>query len=166
MSETNQPVTAAKVIHGYAPDQIQTIRNKRRSELNAKETQVLQEALTIKERLERKLKTDIVELKIMDDLGEFTLKFRKLTPQEHDRASRIQRDLRTKAEKDPELEHKLTQELYELLGHASLDGLDEDFWKSGIGFSPDIFVTAILKVMAASSFPDDKYFDQITKFRP
>jgi hypothetical protein len=161
LTTENQPAIPAKVIHGFAADQIQELRTKKRSELNTREYQALTEALTVRERLERKLKYDVIEVKLKDDLGEFTMKFRKLTPQEHNTIAGIQQKLKTEPDKATEY----TNQLYEFLGRASLDGLDEEFWKAGNGFSPDVFVTAVLKVMAESSFPDEKYFNEIAKFR-
>lgn len=159
--DINTNMEKGTVHHGLTADQIKELREKKLSELDKKDVASLQEALTVKERLERKLKTDVIELKLKDDLGDFSLHFRKLTPQEHDMVAHLQRRMKT----EPDKEAELTKQLYELLGRVSLDGLDEDFWKNGTGFSPDVFITAIIKIMTASSFPEDQYFDQITKFR-
>lgn len=146
---------------GLSVEEIQELRQKKKEDLSEQQRAELLRSLSVRERLERKLQTDEIKLEMDDDLGKFVLRFRKLSPAEHDEIARIQQNLRT----NPDKINELTGRLYELIGNASLDGLTSEYWKSGVGYSPDIFLTAILKVMAASAFPDQKYLDEIIKFR-
>jgi len=146
---------------GMSAEEIQELRQKKKEELSEQQRAELLRSLSVRERLERKLQTDIVLLEMDDDLGKFSLKFRKLSPLEHDEIAQIQQKLRT----NPEQTKELTGRLYEIIGGASLDGLTKEYWESGIGYSPDIFLSALLKVMASSAFPDQKYLDEIIKFR-
>lgn len=147
---------------GMSAEEIQELRQKKKEELSEQQRVELLRSLSVRERLERKLQTDEVKLEMEDDLGKFVLRFRKLSPAEHDEIAQIQQTLRT----NPEQARELTGRLYEIIGSASLDGLTREYWESGTGYSPDIFLTALLKVMSSSAFPDQKYLDEIIKFRP
>lgn len=148
-------------------EELKALRNKKKEELTQQQQAELLRNLSIRERLERKLHTDEIKLELKDDLGALTLRFRKLTPKEHDRAGSIQEQfLALKTNPDKKKSEELTQELYTLLGSVSMDGLDEEFWKSGTGYSPDIFLLSFLKVMAASAFPDEEDLKEIVSFRP
>jgi len=132
--------------------------------MNDKEAADLARVLTVRERLERKLKTDIIELSLKDDLGEFKLKFRKLNPVEHDKLIGLNQKLKAAVGKPKETED-FTQQIYQVISSISLDNLDPEFWKSGTGYSADIFVSILLKVLAASTFPENDYLADLNKFR-
>lgn len=157
----------SEVHKGMDAEQLAALRSKKKEELSAQDRADLARNLSVRERLEHKLKTDEIKLELKDDLGTLTLRFRKLTPLEHDAAGLIQEQfLALKNNPDAKKSKELTQQLYKVLGAASLDDLDEEFWKSGTGYSPDIFLVSFLKLMAASSFPDEEDLKNIVSFRP
>jgi len=53
------------------------IRKKKKVERTAEENKILVESLSIRQRLENKLETDVIKLKFEDDLGEFVVGFKK-----------------------------------------------------------------------------------------
>ncbi len=154
----------ASLKKGMSAEEIQQMRKKKKEELNEQQKAELSVSLSIRERLERKLATDVVILKMNDDLGEFVLKFRKLSPTEHNKLISIQGKIAESKDK-PEAVEEQMQQLYSIMGDASLDGLDEQYWKEGIGYSSDILLASLLKVMAESSVPDEGYLNQIHSFR-
>ena len=151
-----------KTTKGLTPEQVIELRNKKAADMKKEEIKEYTEAMTIRDRLERKLQTDIVTVELTDDLGPFKLTFRKLTPLEHDEIARIQAELLT-LPKDKQAEK--TDGLYQILGAASQDNLDAVFWKEGKGYSPDVFVSTILTVLAASTMPDEETIRKIKSFR-
>lgn len=156
--------TAVSVQKDVTADELKEIRGKKREELSQKEKEMLEKQLSVKERLERKLRTDEVRLELEDDIGKFSLRFRKLTPQEHDRLASI--NLRLKHPGNtPDQTRALVSEMYDILGSASLDGLDAEYWRAGTGYSPDILLLSVLKVMAASSYPAKEQVEEIVSFR-
>jgi len=50
--------------------------------------------MSIRERLENKLETDEIDVLFKDNLGEFKVKFAKLSPKEHDELQRIEHDMK------------------------------------------------------------------------
>ncbi len=149
---------------GLSIEEIKDLREKKVADMNAQQKAELMRILSIRERLERKLKTDVVELSLKDDLGDFKLKFRKLNPVEHDKLIMLNKDLKA-VKDDPDKTEELTQQIYNIISSISLDDLDQAFWKSGTGYSADIFVSVLLKVLAASTFPENDYLADINKFR-
>ncbi len=154
----------ASLKKGMSAEEIQQMRRKKKEELNEQQRAELLRSLSIRERLERKLQTDEINLELNDDLGKFILKFRKLSPVEHDRFATLQRDL-IAAGKDIEKTKTVTDEIYDIVGAISLDGLDAEFWRTGTGYSPDVLISIILKVMTGSSYPDRDYMEGINSFR-
>lgn len=154
----------ASLKKGMSAEEIQQMRKKKKEDLNEQQRAELLRFLSIRERLERKLQTDEIILELNDDLGKFTLKFRKLSPVEHDRFATLQRDL-VAAGKDIEKTKVITDEIYEIIGRISLDDLDAEFWRTGIGYSPDVLISVILKVITGSSYPDRDYMEGINSFR-
>ncbi len=149
---------------GLSVEEIKELREKKVSDLNAQQKAELMRNLSIRERLERKLQTDEVKLFMNDDLGEFSLRFRKLSPMEHNKLVMLQSKI-ANSKNDPEIIDDLMKQLYSVMGDVSLDGLDEQYWKEGTGYSPDILLASLLKVMSESSVPDEGYLNQIHSFR-
>lgn len=153
-----------KVTTGLSSEQIIELRKKKKEGLEAGQIKALQESMSIRERLERKLQTDVVSLELEDDLGKFTLRFRKLTPLENDNLVKLQNELKV-AGTDAAKSKEIVDKMYDVLGSLSLDALDAEYWKAGIGYSPDVLLSAVLKVMSASTFPNEKYLGELIKFR-
>ena len=135
-------------------------RTVRKDDLSQQEIDDLKRSLSVRERLERKLLTDVIEVTMKDDLGEFKLKFRKFSPKEHDRFVQLQGG-RSGANKEKQTE--LNEELFQLLERKSLDDLDANYWREGTGYSPDVLTAALMHVLKDSVFPDSKYMEEIKK---
>jgi len=134
------------------------LREKKRADLKDTEVKQLQEMLSIREMLERKLGTDIIEIPLKNDLGPFVLRFNKLSTADHDKKLVPSMAGTT----DPVKSQESFKALCSLLGAASLDGLDAGYWEAGTGFSGDVLNTILLHLKSASTKPDK---DAIAKFR-
>ncbi len=156
-----EQITETPGVHtGITPEQLIELRKKKRLEMNDKEAAELARMLTIRERLERRLTHKEILVEMDDDLGKFTLRFRRLTPKEHDEIAMLKAGALA-----GEQDKAKMQKVYAILGAASLDGLDEDYWSAGNGFSPDVVIMALLKTVSESSYPDEKYLSDIKRFR-
>jgi len=152
-----------KVSKGLTPEEIQVLRSKRKQDLTNLEQIELKASLSVQERLERKFETDIVEVVMKDDLDNFSVKFKKLSPvQQEELGILVSTDLTAKTAEEKEA---LNDKLYELLEFASLDGIKAEFWKNKTGYSTGDFVTIITRLASASALPDQKYMEEINKFR-
>jgi len=156
-----EQVTETAGVHtGVTPEQLIELRKKKRLDMNDQEAAELARMLTIRERLERRQVHKEILIDLDDDLGKFTLKFRRLSPKEHDEIAELKAGVMGGDQDKTKM-----QKIYGILGAASLDGLDEEYWKNGEGFSPDIVIMALLKTVSESSYPDEKYLSEIKKFR-
>lgn len=147
------------------PEEMLALRKKRREELSAAELDELTKNLSVQERLERKFETDVIEVVMKDDLDNFTLRFRKLSPIVQDELAKLVSLSSDLAKMTPEEKSAVDDKLYGIVADASLDNIPVDFWKSKTGYSTGDFVTIITKLTSASSLPDQKYMEEIQKFR-
>jgi hypothetical protein len=127
------------------------------------------ENLTIRQQLEQKLKTDIITVPIpsIDENGipiTIKLRFRKLNTNEHDFLMKAQRNVGT-AGKDLKKAEDEADKIFELLGKKSLDDLNKEFWKTGDGYSGDVFFMILMELLKASVYPDEEYMNRIKKFQ-
>ncbi len=141
-------------------------KKKKAEELSKEQAEELKRSLTVRERLERKAELDTIRINVDDDLDGFEVKFRKLNPSEQDHVANLM-TISLPAAKDESEKNKIMDGIYEILGAASKDEppLDGEFWKSKIGWTTDMFLAFITKVIALSSTPDPKYMEEIKKFR-
>ena len=144
-------------------EELKARRQARKEELATKSHEELKQMLDIRERLERKLETDIIRVPLEDDLGKFELKFKKLSPQMHDEFLRLQRE--HSSTKDKVKEQATAERLYELLEYLSLDGLNKQYWMDGSGYSGDVLAFIMLILMKASVSPDEGDIEKIKTFR-
>lgn len=124
-------------------------------------------SLSVRQKLERKAETDRIYIEMAYDLGTFNLTFRKLNAKQQERISELLTSEMGKA-KDEETKVTLTNELYELIGNASMDDpkLDAAFWvENKDRYTYGDFLGIVMKIAAASSSPDPKYIEEIKKFR-
>jgi len=149
---------------GKSVEEILALRAKKTADLKEEEKQILREHLTIKERLENKLATDIIKLKFEDNLGEFTVGFNKLSPQEVDIYRRMI-DAQQKAKGNEDEENKINAQICEFIGKKSVDGLTKEFWLDQKGYSGDVLATVMMGLITGSMFPDERYLTGINSFR-
>lgn len=156
-----EQVTETPGIHtGVTPEQLIELRKKKRQDMSAQDAAELARMLTVRERLERRQIHKEILVEMDDDLGKFTLHFRRLSPREHDEIALLKAGVMGGDQDKVKM-----QKIYAILGAASLDGLDEEYWRSGEGFSPDVVIMALLKTVSESSYPDEKYLSDLKKFR-
>lgn len=146
------------------PEEMLALRKAKRDEISQADAESLKQSMSVQERLERKFETDIVEVEMGDDLGRFSLKFKKLSPIQQDElgalVSTAGTTTLTKEEKEA-----ADDKLYAMIASASRDGITAEFWKKKTGYSTGDFVTIITKLVSASGLPDQKYLEEINKFR-
>jgi len=153
------------------PELIKELKEKK-AERTAEEKKILTEHMSVRERLENKLNTDILKLNFEDNLGKFSLQFRKLTLQEIDELTKLDRMRNAKQTPDntdklKELNDaiiKAKEMICELLAEKSLDkDLDKEYWMSEKGFSGDV-LSAIIFGLIHGSIIDERYMTGIEKF--
>jgi len=140
----------------------------------AKEKAELIEALSAKDRLLRRLRFQTVQVPFTDDLGEFTIEARLLSPSESRRVSdlrmklyKLSNQLRSgKSEKELNKLKKesedVVSELYEIVGAVCIDpDLDAEYWKTGSGFNLDV----PLRILDAVSGVSPAEAEATKKFR-
>jgi len=138
----------------------------RLAEIAAKDKSELNAFLTTREKLERKLETDApVIVKLDYDLGIIDIPFKKFSAFEADRITKIT-TIELPNAKEESKQDELNNELFDIIGsHCQDTSLDGEFWREKKGYSMDVFLTALMKVTADSSMPDQKYLEEIGKFR-
>jgi hypothetical protein len=139
---------------------------KHKEELSQQEKAELARNLTAREWIEHKLKTDIIQLELPSDIGARKFGFRKLSPVDYNKLSKLQMELAA-AGGDLEKTKEPTEKIYQMLEDLSLDeGLNKEFWEAGTGYSPDILATILIHIKRASISPSEDYLAQINSFRP
>jgi hypothetical protein len=132
--------------------------------------------MSVRERLMRRLKSNTVKIPFQDDLGEFNVEARLLSPDEQKTIGdyRIQLlKFREELQKAPtdikeliKLEKRgaeLVQSIYELVADICIDKtLDFQYWKDGKGFNIDVPMRIINDVLIASQRTEA----DTAKFRP
>lgn len=125
---------------------------KRRQQRQKKTAAENTAALSIADRLTRRAHAQIVELPYEDEDGKFSIEIRTPTRKELDNLLKLQKDLQNT--KDPGLQEKSGEELYQLLGELCQDpSLGYPFWKEG-NYSMEDFIEIFTKLFQG-------YVDQI-----
>lgn len=131
----------------------------------------LVDSMTVRQRLERRLHKKTVSVSFKDDLGEFTVEIRLMSPNEQKNLMGIYQKLNAYLAKKPKKETaqnllvegtKLLEEVYSMAGYLCVDSdLDADYWKAGEGFNIDI----PLKIIRTAISESQKVEQQTRKFR-
>jgi hypothetical protein len=153
----------------------------RKAELASKTIEEQAEMMSIRERLEHELETTAIEIPMKDKIGDFKLRFKKLSTKQFDDFNRIQRSFnKEKATADKlQLDKQFTDELrgqfeqkekdhseylYNLFESQSLDNLTADFWRNGEEYSPGL-ISVVLDTILKESISIERYMADIHKFR-
>jgi len=127
--------------------------------------------LSVKERLERKLKDEAIDIWFEDEGGRFPVKTRRLSTEENDNLVDLQNEISVLDAKPYSKENKKMYDqkmdaIFKILGEICKDPtLNYDWWKSKSGYSPDVLMTVMLRSMAKSSGISKAEIDDIKKFR-
>lgn len=135
----------------------------------------LAEVLSIRERLERRLKTRTIKVQFSDDLGDFDVEIRLMSPEEQRNLMKLysdlsgylkvqspQKDSTEEAQKLLDRGTELLNQIYELAGYLCVDKeLDANYWKQGSGFNIDV----PLQIIRAAISESQKVEEQARKFR-
>jgi len=134
------------------------------STLTEEERKQLIQGLNVRDRLMRRLKSNTVKIPFKDDLGDFTIEARLLSPDEQKTVGdyRLQllkfKDELKNAPSDIKEIQKLekrgteiVQSIYQLVAEVCVDkSLDLTYWRGGRGFNIDVPMRIINDVLIAS----------------
>lgn len=117
-----------------------------------KETIDLATQLTVRDRLMRRLKSNTIQVPFKDDVGEFNIEVRMLSPEEQVEFLKYRRQLfqiRREMDNPPttidgikelgERSDEVLKALYGMVAEICVDKrLDLEYWRSGRGFNADV----------------------------
>jgi len=134
------------------------------STLTEEERKQLIQGLNVRDRLMRRLKSNTVKIPFKDDLGDFTIEARLLSPGEQKivgdyrlQLLKFMDELRNAPSDIKEIQKlekrgtEVVQSIYRLVAEVCVDkSLDLTYWRDGRGFNIDVPMRIINEVLVAS----------------